>query len=163
MSLSANSYGTVNEVETLVRHLAGDAFGSSSTPKLVEVETIIERMSGVLNTALAAVGFAVPVDNANAALACDEWVIKWTMRELRFAYPHLGIGESEDLPEGDVFTAARDFVVMNQQAFINLGATVGTATSQGLSFTGLLKHSERSDPDNDSYEQPMFRRNQFDA
>lgn len=163
MALSANSYGTVAEVETLVRHLAGDGFTLNTTPQLSEIETIIDRVSGVLNTALSSAGFTVPVTNANATLACDEWVIKWTMRELRYAYPHLGIGEEESLPQGDMFESARMFAVMNLAAFTTLGETVVSTSSQGLNFTGLYHRSERSDPTNTSYEQPMFRRGQFDS
>jgi hypothetical protein len=51
---------------------------------------------------------------------------------------------------------------MYSQGFKALGETVGDASWEGLAFTGLEKHSERDDPDNDTYEQPKFRRGLFD-
>jgi len=164
VALAANSYGTVAEVEALVRHLldGASAFDGSTTPTLTEVETIVDRVSGVLNTALAAAGFSVPVSNATAVLACDEWVVKWVIEELRKAYPHLGISTSEEFTDSNIFTSAMEFVEMNEEAFKNLGETVSDETSKGLAYTGLLKHSERTDPDQTSYEQPKFRRGLFD-
>lgn len=165
MALAANSYGSIAEVEALVRHLLdGDLeFNQETTPTKLETEAIINRVSGVLNTALAANGFSIPLSNAISVLACAEWVIKWSIIELRHAYPHLGISEEEDQPSGDIFQAAYDFVRLNAPAFKNLEETVDDETSEGLTFTALNKHSERSDPDNTAYEQPMFRRRLFDA
>ena len=165
MALAANSYGSVAEVEALVRHLldGGLAFSQETTPTKLEVEAIVNRVSGVLNTALAANGFSIPLSDATAVLACAEWVIKWSIIELRHAYPHLGISEEEDQPSGDIFQAAYDFVNLNTPAFKNLEETVDDALSKGLVFTAQNKHSIRTDPDNTSYEQPMFRRRLFDA
>jgi len=164
MTLAANSYGTVAEVEALTKHLLDGAssFDATTTPKLTEVEAIIDRVSGVLNTALAATGFSVPLSNATAILACDDWVVRWSIQQLRKAYPHLGIGEQETPEQGDIFQSALDFVSMYKLAFKNLGETVDDATSSGLVFTGLKKHSERTDPDNTTYEQPKFRRGYFE-
>jgi len=165
VALAANSYGSIAEVEALVRHLldGGLAFSQETTPTKLEVEAIINRVSGVLNTALAADGFSIPLSDATAVLACAEWVIKWSIIELRHAYPHLGISEEEDQPSGDIFQAAHDFVELNAPAFKNLEETVDDAASEGLTFTGLLVRSGRSDPTNTSYEQPKFRRGLFDA
>ena len=95
-------------------------------------------------------------------LACDDWVVNWTVYELRRAYPHLGITAQESVQASSIYQAANEFVSLMKQAFKNLGETVSDATSSGLVFTGLYEHDERSDPDNDSYEQPKFRRGQFD-
>jgi len=164
MAISANSYGSIAEVEALVKHLLDGAsgFDGSTTPTLTEVEAIVDRVSGVLNTALAAAGFSVPLTKTAPILACDDWVVNWTIYELRRAYPHLGITEQESVQASNIYQAASDFVSLMKQAFKNLGETVSDATSSGLSFTGLYEHDERSDPDNDSYEQPKFRRGQFD-
>ena len=165
MALAANSYGSIAEVEALVRHLldGGLAFSQETTPTKTEVETIINRVSGVLNTALAADGFSIPLSNATSVLSCAAWVVKWSIIELRHAYPHLGISEEEDQASGDIFQAAYEFVDLNSPAFKNLEETVTDAASSGLTFTAQNKHSIRTDPDNTSYEQPMFRRRLFDA
>ena len=165
MALSANSYGSIAEVEALVRHLldGGLEFNQESTPTQLEVETTIDRISGVLNMALAAAGFSIPLGNATSKLGCAEWVVRWTVMDLRHTYPHLSISTEEDQPYSDIFQSAYDFVDLNAPAFKNLEETVDDAVSKGLTFTALNVHSERSDPDNTSYEQPMFRRGQFNA
>ncbi|MCO5191363.1 MAG: hypothetical protein M9918_24630 [Anaerolineae bacterium] len=165
MALSANSYGTVAELEVMVRHLldGASAFDGSTVPTLTEVETIIDRVSGVLNTALSNVGFSVPVSDATAVLACDDFVIKWSMRELRNAYPHLGISDQKETKDGSLWQSAHKFVSLNKKAFQNLGESVGDPSSDGLSFTALDTRDNRSDPVNTSREQPKFWRGQFDS
>lgn len=164
MTIGANSYGSTAEVAALTRHvLDGNVtFSPSTVPTLTEVETIINRVSGVLNSALAAFGLDIPIDQADAKLACDDWAVRWTVQEMRKAYPHLGIQIEESTSNQSIVESARDFVDMFGLGFKNLGEVVDDASSQGLAFTGLLKHSERSDPDNTSYEQPKFRRGQWD-
>ena len=56
MALAADSYGSIAEVEALVRHLLDGASGFDGTtvPTLTDVESIVDRVSGVLNTALSA-------------------------------------------------------------------------------------------------------------
>lgn len=164
MALNANSYGTVVEVAALTRHLLDGQAGYSetTTPTLTDVESVMDRVSGVLNTALAAAGFSPPLSNATAVQACAQFVVRHTVKELRWAYPHLGVGAEEEPGENDLFTAATYFVAANGQAFKNLGESVSDSAGQGLSFTGLLTHSQRSDATNATYEQPKFRRGLFD-
>lgn len=161
----SDSYASSYEVAALMRHQLDGAssFSGSTTPTLSEVETIIERVSGVLNTALAGVGLTVPVTNETAVLACDDWVVRHTAGVLRGMYPHLGIGS--DAPGGieyGTLAMAQQFADSVLKAFKNLGVSVTDVTSDGLTFTGLQKHSERSDPDNTAYEQPKFRRGEFE-
>lgn len=165
MALNDNSYGSIAEVMPFARHLLDGetTFSVLTIPTLAEVEATIDRVSGILNTALANVGFSVPVSDETAVFACDDWVVRWTVYELRKAYPHLGITESE-IPEGlDIYQAAASFVALYESAFKNLGETITDAVSNGIVFTGLNKHSERADPDNTTYEQPKFRRGLFDS
>jgi hypothetical protein len=159
------SYGTVVEVEALTRHLLdGEAgYSETTTPTRADVESIMDRVSGVLNTALAAEGFSVPLSDATAVQACAQFVVRHTVKELRWAYPHLGVGGEEATAENDLFMQAGYFAAANKLAFKNLGETVSDSAGQGLSFTGLLKHSERSDPLNKTFEQPKFTRGQFES
>ena len=163
MTISANSYGSVSEIVALARHLMDGevSFSLSTVPTLAEVEKIIDRVSGLLNSALAAYGLDIPISQTDAKLACDDFVVRWSIIEIRKAYPHLGLQVEENIT-GSLMDAVRDFVDMFGLGFKNLGETVDDPASQGLAFTGLLKHSERSDPDNTSYEQPKFRRGQWD-
>ena len=161
---ATNSYGTVKEVAALTRHfLDGNAsFSDSTTPTEIDVIAVIDQVSGVLNMALSAVGFDIPITQADAVQACDYFVVQHTVCELRLAYPHLGIINEEVATSCNLVEDAHNFAEMNKNAFENLGETISRASSEGLAFTALNKHSERSDPDNTSYEQPMFRRGQWD-
>jgi hypothetical protein len=76
-TIGANSYGSVDEVRAFTRHLLdGSAgFDTSTRPTLTEVVGFIDRVSGVLNSAIASGGFTVPISQATAVLACDDWVV----------------------------------------------------------------------------------------
>lgn len=163
--LAASSYGSLAAVEALVRHLldGADGFSTATVPTAADVEGVMDRVSGVLNMALAAEGFSVPVMSDAAVQACTHFVVRNTVRELRWAYPHLGVGGEEAPGEADLYAQAAAFAAANVQAFKNLGESVGDVTSQGMSFTGLEKHAYRSDPSTTNYEQPKFRRGQFEA
>lgn len=158
------AYSSVNEIAPMVRHLldGSSAFSTTTTPTAEEVTTILRRLSGVLDTALAAAGFSVPIDDPTAKLSCDEWTLRQAVAELRAMYPHMGLGEQETPRRPDVFAEAMAFAKMQAQAFRNLGLAVTTVTSEGLTFTAYDKHSQRSDPDNSTLEQPKFRRGMFD-
>jgi hypothetical protein len=165
VALNANSYGSVYELAALMRHQLDGAssFDSATVPALDEVEEIIDRVSGVLNVALAGVGLTTPVSNETAVYACADWVIRHSAGVLRGMYPHLGVGS--DAPGGieyGTFAAAREFAQGVMMAFKNLGVAVTAPVSEGLAFTALEKHSERSDPDSTTYEQPKFRRGKWD-
>lgn len=165
MAPDESSYGALSDVAALTRHLLdGEAgYSETTTPTSADVESIMDRVSGVLNTALAAEGFGVPLTSETAVLACAQFVVRHTVRELRWAYPHLGVGGEEATPESDLFMQAGYFAAANKPAFKALGETVSESSAQGLSFTGLLTHGQRSDPGNKTLEQPKFRRGLFDA
>lgn len=163
--MALTSYATIAEVEALSRPVFdGDAgFSKSTEPTAAEVTTIMNRLSAVLDVALSGRGFSVPLTNETAVAACAHWVVTGTIHELRLAYPGRGFGGEEDSPDAWYpFRSAVDFAKNNEEAFKALDETVGEAVSQGLSYTALLKHSQRSDPDNTNYAQPMFRRGQWD-
>ena len=165
MAPSANSYGTLDEVVAEARHLMGGevTFSSSTTPTRVEVEAIMDRISGVLNMALAAKGFSIPITDTDAKEACSQFVIDHTIVRVRHAYPMLGVTREEQTMLPNVYDAAKEFADLFAEAFKNLGESVSDATSKGLAYTGLSKHEYRTDPDMTTYEQPKFRRGQFDG
>ncbi len=166
MTLAANSYGTVAEVEALTRvYMAGElGFNASTHPTLTEVEKFIDRCSGVLNLALASAGFTVPVTQVDAALACDNWVVTMAARYVETSQPYAGI---EDNPRGgllsDLDDEAKAFVQMNQAGFGALGVAQAAADSNGVIFTGMTAQRDRTDPLDSSLEQPKFSRGMFDS
>lgn len=77
MAIGTNTYGTVIEVAAVTPQYTDEGVYTPATrPTLTQVETFLDRVSGVLNVALAQAGFAVPVTQADAALALDEFAVE---------------------------------------------------------------------------------------
>ena len=77
MAIGANSYGSVAEVEALVkRYTASGTFTTGTHPTLAQVEGFIDNVSGVLNVLLAEQGFSIPISQADAKLALDLFVVE---------------------------------------------------------------------------------------
>lgn len=72
MTVSANSYGTADGVAVrcgqYVDPLIG-LFTVDTHPKKAQVETFINQLSGVMNTALSKAGFTVPLVQSDSVLA----------------------------------------------------------------------------------------------
>ena len=167
MAISANSYGTVAEVTAVTRHLLDGAaeFGNSTRPQLTEIEKFIDRVSGVMNVALSNLGFSIPVSQATAKLALDEWVVSKAAVWVELTQRGSGY---------DDFTATRTpgfeslyddalaFAENLASGIERLGATRTYDISSGLAFTADTPHEDRADPDNTDREQPIFRRRQWD-
>lgn len=167
MSLRTDSYGTVVEVRALTRHLLdGHAnFDDATRPTITDVETFLNRASGVLNSALASSGFSVPITNSTAKLSCDEWVVTQAARAAELTQRGTGYSEAEGSRlAGFSQKSAMAWVKEMAAAFQGLGLSAsGSPAHEGLTFTGLIVRRDRSDPDNTGYEQPKFYRGQFDA
>lgn len=167
MALRGDSYGTVAEVLAFTRHLMDGetTFNSTTRPTLTETEKFIDRVSGVLNSAIEQAGLTSPITNSTAKLACDQWVVAQAVNLVEFT--SLGVGfNSEDgqrtMTLSGLNKSAAMFVQDNALGWKRLGVGVGAPTHQGLTFTGLDVYSERVDPDDTTREQPKFRRGQFD-
>ena len=76
MAIGANSYGDILEVAALVPRWAGASgeFDEGTRPTQRQVESIIDQVSGVVNSILAQNGFAIPVSQADAKLMLDFFV-----------------------------------------------------------------------------------------
>lgn len=169
MAIRADSYSSTSEVKAVVRYLLDGqpGFNSTTIPTGGELEKFIDRASGVLNLALASVGFNASDLRANstAKLSLDDWV---TAQSATWAeVTQRGMGSSNG--EGNrVFTfqgltkRAMQFAQENELGFKRLGVHVASPDHQGLAFTGLTKSGLRTDPSNTGLEQPFARRNQFD-
>lgn len=168
MAIRADSFASVNEVTAFTRHLlAGvSAYNSTTRPTVTEVEKFIDRASGVLNVALAQIGFS-PVNvynNSTAKLACDDYVAQEAAKQVEMT--QRGVGYSSQ--EGSRVSAfnmkrksAAEFVQENKLGFIRLGIAQNYKASDGLLFTGLEAQDIRTDTDDSALEQPKFKRGQW--
>jgi len=76
VAIDGNSYGSVAEVQAMVRHYTmGGLFTTETRPSLSQVETFIDRASALLNAVLARYGFTVPISQADAKLVCDDFTV----------------------------------------------------------------------------------------
>lgn len=70
MALGANTYGTVEGVAAYVpMYTNGGAFDSTTNPALTTVESWLDQVSAIANTAIADNGFVVPVTQEDALLS----------------------------------------------------------------------------------------------
>jgi len=168
MAIRSDSYGSTDEVRAYTRHLLDGAvdFSASTRPTLTEVEKFIDRASGILNSCILGAGFA-PANiaaNSTAKLPCDDWVVTRAARMTELTQRGTGYDGSEGSRLAGFDTMTKDacnFVDAMSEGWKQLGITVSKATSEGLAFTALDEHSQRSDPDDTTREQPAFRRRQF--
>jgi hypothetical protein len=141
MAIDANSYGSVVEVEALTDRYANK--GSASTydattrPTLTEVEAFIDRVSAILNVCLAQEGFAIPVTQADAVRALDDFVVD---HAVQLCHAANGAGPyapgSEQLrgrrPRQAILEEAYEFVEKFASGLEQLGATRSRNLSDGL-------------------------------
>lgn len=77
MGVGANSYGSAADVAALTNaYTSSGVYGASTVPTLTQVEGWIDQVSGIMNTALAAQGFKIPVAQADAVLAIKSFVVE---------------------------------------------------------------------------------------
>ena len=171
MAIRADSYSSTAEVKAFTRHLLDGqtAVNSTTLPTATELEKFIDRASSALNVALEANGFSSPITstaNSTASLLCDDWVTARAVEYVELTHPGRGYSAEEGTRTGGfagLHKEAQIFVSENSLGFRNIGVTQQNKLSDGLSFTGLDVHSERTDPDDtDTIEQPLFRRRKFD-
>lgn len=169
MAIRADSYGSVADVTAYTRHLLDGeaAFGTTTRPRLTEVEGFIDRASGLINACILGAGFTPATVSANstAKLPLDDWVVTKAARMVELTK----ISGGYDASEGSRL-AGFDTMMKEACEYVNtlvpgwkeLGLTVSKATSEGLDFTAYEPHADRSDPDNTGLEQPLFRRHKWD-
>lgn len=163
-----SDYSSTAEIVALTRmYLVGESeYNSTTRPTGTEVNKFVDRACGVLNLALANAGFTTPITEATAKLACDEWVTLHAAMFVELSQPTTEYGETGNNRTDTMYALERDavkFVDANIAGFQNLGVTQNSPIGQGIRYTGQLVHSQRSDPQDSTLEQPFFRRRQFDA
>ena len=170
MTIRGDSYSSVAGVLALTRHLieGETTFNTTTRPTITEVETLIDESSGLLNLSLRKYGFAPAVVYANSTtkLACDLWVRGKTVKMVELSHPTQGFGADNDtrvdMLDG-LYGAADKFVEKNALGFKRAGIAVADPSSQGLVLTGTTVQADRTDYDDDTLEQPMFKRNLFNV
>lgn len=163
MAIGANSYGSVAEVEALVgRYTASGSFTTSTKPTASQVETMIDRVSGMVNLLLAEQGFSIPLnttDSADAKAVCDEFVVQ---QVVQLCHGANGAGPfapgSEQLRGRTAFQIisreASEFIGSHAAGFELLGATRDRNLTYGLQAT-------TTDTDGDDLV-PMFDREDWE-
>lgn len=161
MAIRSNSYGSVSEVEALVPRYCTDNghFGPTSRPSLTQVEKFIDRVSGLVNILLAEEGFAIPVTQADAKLALDDFVVAQSAQ-----LAHAVNGAGPFAPGNEEFASGKSpFQIITKEAadFINKHADglAALGASRTRSLTDGLACRTTDDAGDDIH--PMFQRKQF--
>lgn len=156
MAIGANSYGSVAEVAALVpAYLSSGEFTASTRPTLAQVERFIDRVSGIVNVLLAEAGFEIPVSQADAKLALDEFVVAQVVELC-----HASNGAGPYAPGSDEMRAGSPFRMITKEAaeFIEKHAdgleALGASREKHLSY-GLAC---RTEDDAGDEIHPMFQR-----
>lgn len=167
MTISANSYSSVDEVLAMTRHMLDGApmFDEATRPSLTEVEGFIDQVSADLNDAIRACGLAIPIAATGPKMSCDLWVRVRAAAMVELTQRSTGFDGGEDsrykalwdLLDEDPFA----WVEKRCQSWADQGVTMTEAASGALTYTALSSHDNRSDPNSTTREQPMFRRRQF--
>ncbi len=148
MAIGANSYSTPDDVLAFTRHLLDgeSGFNSTTRPSLTEVEGMIDRASAALNLALCGEGLRIPITQADAKLACDEWTTARVVGMVELTRQAQGwSGDAGSRAEGflHLVTSAQDFAAENGPAFKRIGCAVADVASEGLAFVGDAAQSAR--------------------
>ena len=138
MALGANSYGSVAEVEALVkRFTASGSFTTATHPTLAHVEGFIDKVSGLVNVLLTELGFSIPISQADAKLALDLFVVE-EAAALCEAANSAGRFFSEKGGETGTFKSIQEdieaFIEAHAVGFERLGATRGRSVTYGLDY-----------------------------
>lgn len=137
MTTGANSYGSAADVAALTNlYTITGAYTTATIPTLVQVEGWIDQVSAIMNTALAAQGFLIPVTQADAVLAIKSYVIE-AVTDLAHAANSAGRYYTDaalqrgDSPMAGVRRAILSWVEMFASGLGALGASRAGETSTG--------------------------------
>jgi hypothetical protein len=138
MAIGSNSYGSVDEVEALtLRYTDNGSYDADTRPTLTQVEKFIDRVSGILNVLLAQAGFEVPVSQADAKLALDDFAVD---QAAQLCHAANGAGPyapgSTELrgrrARSAIIEEAEAFIASHAAGFEALGATRDRHLTDGL-------------------------------
>lgn len=159
MSIGINSYGAADEVAALTPRFADATtvkFTTTTRPTLAQVERWIDRVSATLNILLAENGFAIPVTQADARSALDQFVVTSVADLTNYANSAGRFFSDKNLNTGPfqaIQKEAADFISRHAEGLAQIGATRTRGGLNGLAFC------ETDDAGNAI--EPMFARKQF--
>ena len=166
-AVSTNDYSSISDVLAFTRHLMDgqSTYNSTTRPSLSEVTRFLTRASALMNSALIGQGLAVPISQADAKAAVDDWVTAQTVEYIELTKRGVGYSEESGVRTAfkDLSKNARNWAKDNRLAFIRLGVTESHKKSDGLVFTGIDAQEDRVDPDDNSLAQPKFKIGLFDS
>jgi len=142
MTIGDNSYGTVAEVGALVPLYAtatGTTFDATTRPTITQVEGMIDRVSGIVNVVLAEEGFDIPVTQADAKLALDDFVVMHVAHLAAYANGAGPFVSGADemrytTPTRVIMRDAEIFIKDRAKGFELLGATRTYKMTYGLEY-----------------------------
>lgn len=150
MAVGANSYGTAADIQALTNAYlnAANAYDTTTIPTLAQVESWIDQISGIVNTALAAQGFSIPVTQADAVLAIKSFVVECVV-DLAHAANMAGRYFTQQAlergvtPMASIRKMAADWIVSFADGLESLGAVRTGDTSGGEIL--FREHDEAGD------------------
>lgn len=158
MTIGTNSYSSVAEVEAVTKvYTSSGTFSTTTTPTLAQVEKFIDRTSAMLNACLAKEGFTIPVTQADAKLALDEWVTRMAADLVHYSINGAPYSQAEQTRGGspNLYEQACKFVEEMAAGFENLGADRSSdAITAGMGYLETTDDGSAIDA--------IFQRDQFD-
>lgn len=156
-SAAAKTYGAAAEVAALTpRYASSGAFTSTTRPTAGQVEKWIERVSALLNVLLAEQNFNLPVTQADAVLALEQFVVTQVADLCNYANSAGRFFSDKAATTGPwqaIQKEAAEFIAEHAPGFEKLGATRTTEGLSGLDFNDVDDAGDEI--------LPMFSRKQF--
>lgn len=140
MAPGPNSYGSTAEVAALVPRYAGEEgdFTAGTRPTIIQVENLINQVSGIINSFLSRWGFSIPVTQADVVLSLEFFVIEEVAAICEGINGSGRFGPTADRPApsrfGTILKDAKLFVEENALGFERLGAARTYSESAGIGF-----------------------------
>lgn len=160
MAVGSNSYATAAKVADEVPRYTDTStreFTASTRPSESQVESYIDRISGVLNLYLAKEDFVIPITQSDAVLACEAIVIDSVVDMCHAANSAGRFYRDKNLRGEPPFRILRkeisEWVEENATGFERLGATRTTSNAEQISYR------DEDEGDDDTF--PIFQRNAF--
>lgn len=161
MAILANSYGDTGEIAALVPRYGNGSgiFDATTRPTLLQVESLTDQVSAVMNSILAGAGFSIPVSDADAKLMLDLFV---NQEVAALAEGINGSGRFGPTGGGKQGTGSRFALILTDvQAFVKANATGLERLGATRTYDPIAGISFRSVDEGGSDTAPIFQRSAF--
>lgn len=162
MTTGANSYGTAADVAaftSIYTDTTTHLYTTATIPTLANVESWIDQVSAIMNSALAAQGFVIPVTQADSVLSIKSFIVE-AVADLSHAANSAGRYYTDAaLQRGDSpMTGVRRSILTWVEMFANGLAELGAARS-GETSMGDIGFRDTDNRGNAT--SPIFQRDGF--